>query len=147
MRHAGAGPLNLARILWDRWLPYPWNLGAWIGGVGVLWHCVARSIARWRERREGLVVSWRYGRLLIDAVLVAIGALFGVLSAGEAKEIATWAPSSFRGGAGCFGGLWWSAFLRSLIAGSLYLGWCVALVPLFVRDFVQCLRSWKATAV
>src|SRR5215471_8497136 len=84
---AVSAPLNLARVFWDRWLPYSWSAGAWIIGVGALWYWVACSIIVWRERRELLMVRWTYGRLLIDALLVAMGALFGVMAIGESKGI------------------------------------------------------------
>jgi hypothetical protein len=107
--------------------------------VGLLWYWVVRSIETWRERREALLFHWRCGRLLIDALLIAMGLLFGLMGAGEAKETVFWAPSSFRGVVGCFGAFWWSELLRSLIAAGLHFGWCVVLVLVFGRDLARCL--------
>lgn len=137
-------PVNLARIFWDHWLPYPWNLAAWIVGVGLLWYWVGCSVQTWRRQREALLPRWRYGRLLIDVLLITMGLLFGLMSAAETKEIVDWAPISFRGGVGCFGALWWSELLRSMIAASMHLGWSVVLVFIFVRDFAHCFRRRNA---
>ena len=137
-------PVNLARIFWDHWLPYPWNLAALIAGVGLLWYWVACSIELWRKQREAVLPHWRYGRLLIDALLIVMGLLFGLMGAGETKEVVDWAPMSFRGAVGCFGATWWSELLRSVIAASIHFGWCLALVLIFVRDFVRCFRHQNA---
>lgn len=138
-------PVNLARIIWDRWLPYPWNLAAWIAGVGLWWFWVARGIEMWRKRREAFLPHWLYGRLSIDGLLIAMGVPFGLMGAGEAKEIVDWAPLSFRGGVGCFGALWWSELLRCLIAASMHFGWCAVLVLIFVRDLARCFRYRNAS--
>jgi len=114
-------------------------------GVGLLWYWVACSIETWRKRREALLTHWRHGRLLIDALLIAMGLLFGLMGVGEAKEILDWAPMSFRGAVGCFGADWWSELLRSLVAASMHFGWCAILVLVFVRDFVRCFRHSNAT--
>jgi hypothetical protein len=131
-------PVNLARILWDHWLTYPWNLAAWIAGVGLLWYWIARSIELWRKRHEALLPQARYARLPIDALLIVMALLFSLMGVGEAKEIWDWAPISFRGSAGCFGAFWWSELLRSLVAASMHFGWCGFLIVIFGRDFVRC---------
>ncbi len=133
-------PVNVARIFWDHWMPYPWNFPAFMAGVGLLWYWVACSAETWRRRREALLPRWRYGRLLIDALLIAMGLLFGLMGVVDTKDITEWAPMSFRGIVGCFGANWWSELLRSIVAASMHFGWCAILVLIFVRDFVRCFR-------
>lgn len=41
--------------------------------MGLLWYWVACCIDLWRKQREALLPHWRYGRLLIDALLIAMG--------------------------------------------------------------------------
>ena len=71
--------VNVARIFWDHWMPYPANFPAFMAGVGLLWDWVACSAATWRKRCEALLPRRRHGRLLIDALPIAMGLLFGLM--------------------------------------------------------------------
>jgi hypothetical protein len=31
-------PVDVARIVWDHWMPHPWDLAAGTAGVGLLWY-------------------------------------------------------------------------------------------------------------
>jgi hypothetical protein len=138
-------PANVARIFWDHWMPYPWNFPALMAGVGLLWYWVACSVETWRKRREALSPRWRHSRLLIDALLIAMGLLLGLMGVVDTKDIIEWAPMSFRGIVGCFGANWWSEFLRSIVAASMHFGWSAILVFFFVRDSVRCFRHGNPT--
>jgi hypothetical protein len=138
---AVSAPVVLARIFWSRRLPYSWDWGLWLAGLALFWYWVACSIETWREEHEALVVRWRYGRLAIDLLLIAVSLVLGLLGAGEIKQIVFWAPSIWGSTVGCFGATWWSEFLRALIVGGLYLGWCGALFLVFGRDLARCLRN------
>lgn len=42
-------PVLFATRFWELWLMYPWNVLAWMAGVGVTWYWVARNIESWRR--------------------------------------------------------------------------------------------------
>jgi hypothetical protein len=135
-----SAPVNLVRIFLDLWLPYPWNLAAWLGGVGLFWHRTRQMMERRLSGRRIVRIRSRAARLSIDSGLVAMGALFVLMGMGELKMEALRYRQSDLLIVGCFGPNW-RTLLLALITSVFHLGWGVVFMTAFGRDFTECLRE------
>src|SRR3979409_2091828 len=50
-------PVDLPRIVWDRYLSYPWDAFILIEAVGLFWYWIALNAPSWRRRRN-VFSSW-----------------------------------------------------------------------------------------
>ncbi len=133
-------PVNLPRIIWERYLPYSWSVFTLIAVVGLFWYWIALNVRSWRQR--GTVLSWwRPGRMVVDFVIVAFGLMWGLYGVGI--SYLKW-PRSFSPGMGCFGLNLWFTVLPLIMITCSYLAWSLVLIFFFGRDFIHC--AFRKTA-
>lgn len=111
-------PVNLPRIVWERYLPYSWSVFTLIAAVGLFWYCIALNVRSWR-RRQTVFSSWRRAaQLVVDFMIIALGLGWGLY--GVARGYEEW-PRSFTHGMGCFGPNLWFTFLPLVMITCSYL--------------------------
>ena len=128
-------PVNLPRIVWERYLPYSWSVFIMIAAVGLFWYWIALNVHSWR-RRQTVFSSWPRGaQLVVDVVIVAFGLVWGLYGVGMGYR--EW-PRSFTHGMGCFGLNLWFTLLPLIMTTCSFLAWSLVLIFFFGRDFIHC---------
>lgn len=82
-----------------------------------------------------ITISWRPARFVLDALLILLGLVFGLLAANESMWALRYANYSLKS-VGCFGPVSYD-FVASMTAACLCLGWSVVLVLFCGRDLIQ----------
>ncbi len=114
-------PAALARDLWFRHVPSPWEDRLLIPAIGLLWYWVARNIESWRQVKRLLRAPHLAIQLTIDLLQVALGVLIGFMVFAEVSRY---------------------LFLWEIVTEStLGFMWCFALIIFPGWDLVELLRS------
>jgi hypothetical protein len=123
-------PVALVRSLCFRHLSHYDDSIALVIAVGALWYWVALNVESWRRDRMVLTFRWAPVRISTDLLLVAMGVLFGCwfVAEGGILSPSPWPLASW---------LWIAGLLTPL------LGWSLALIFSFGRDFIHCIRGRK----
>ena len=136
-------PLIFQLRIWYYSFSYPWNVAMEMIAVGLLWYWVAVNISSWRSGGNMITLSWRPARFGLDATLIILGLIFGLLAVNETRWGVIYAEYMRRWGlnsVGCFGPISYQS-LAAMAAACFYLGWCAVLVLFCGRDVIQGRRG------
>ena len=127
-------PLAIPRMLVYRYLPGWWDGITLVVAIAVFWHWVALNIESWQQSRRLFSFSWTPLRLVGDTIAVGIGVMWSsVLWHNRAYSLPPRLSLTD-----------WLWFVPCI---SLPILWSAVLIPLFGRDFVQCLLPPKASQI
>ncbi len=125
------------------WLAYFSSRAFFLAAIGLSWHWLALNVETGRLRKMIWMFSWRPGRFVLDALLIAAGLLCGLAAIGRLREIVQYWPPNL-GVMGCFAPVWVYE-LSSGIFAAVLVAWAFVLVVFYGRDFVLCYLE-KASA-
>jgi len=140
-------PLAVPRSIWEELLyrsssvifAYYLSNALFIAAIGLFWYFVARNLDALRERRAILMFTWPPVRFAVDAVLVVLSLIPGLLGASAMRDAVRYWPSNMHA-QGCYGPLWFHQ-TASLAIACLLLGWCFLVTFFYGRDFILCARG------
>lgn len=121
-------PLAIPRSLVFRHLPGWWDEITLVVAIGVFWYWVALNIESWRQNRRLLMFSWKPLRMAVDIVAVGNGVISAFALWHDRWHDLPQLPSLNDW-------LWYASW------AGLWLLWCVVLIVLFGRDFVQAVSQ------
>ena len=120
-------PLALVRGLYYRHVPELWDRWVFVSAIAILWYWVALNVESWRRDRKVLAFSRFPLRLTADLLLIALGAFWGFVFAGQGRQIHMDLEFAHP------------LFVPCVLG--LLLAWSLALIFFFGRDLIQCVRD------
>jgi hypothetical protein len=128
-------PLIPVRSLWHYRVPVPWDIGIYIGTIGVFWYWVALNIRSFQRERRLVLFQSVPLRIAANLMLIATGAGIG----GYCIWVAATLPAMHRS----YPALPWR---RSIPAWSCLSIWSLVLMIFFSTDLIHLARRRRIVA-